>query len=178
MIINPVSNQKLHKYNTQIPKRTSFGFGSESERFVRLRNFFSSAFNTGKRDFVYGGAFIQEKEEFDFLTEEIGIRSILSFLDPELGCDRKSLTNEIKFINQHNSKHPDNKIVFDSMPCFENASEIRANSQKYKEALVEKINKLPPPIYMHCYTGDYTTYEMLKLFEEAFKEGKIVFMNE
>lgn len=178
MIINTVSNQKFQKYNHQATKKTTPSFGSESERFVRLRNFFSSAFKTGKRDYVYGGAFIQEKEEFDFLTEEIGIRSILTFLNPEREYDRKDLVNEIKFINQYNNKYPENKIVFDSLPCLSNASAIRANPQKYKEALIEKINKLPPPIYMHCYTGDFVTFEMMKLFKEAFKEGKIVFRNE
>lgn len=132
-------------------------------------------FRAVRRDMLYAGGALDEKEEFDFLINKIGIRSVLSFLDPKNKYERPDLDNEFKFINQHNNKHPKNIIIFDSLPCWISTDILIENSQKYKKALIEKLNNLTAPVYMHCLAGEDVTGEMIKLFQEAEKEGKINF---
>lgn len=132
-------------------------------------------FKIVKNDLLYAGGYMHDRKEFDYLTEKIGIKSILSFLDPKDNYEKCELANEFKFIYQYNNKHPKNIIIFDFLPCWIPIKTIRENSKKYKEALAKKIENMLTPIYMHCLAGKDVTGEMIKLFQEAEKEGKINF---
>lgn len=167
-MISALNSLNTLSYQQKSQKPVSFG----SKKLVMEP---PMRFKSVKNDLLYAGGFINSNEELDFLINKIGIRSILSFLDPKDCYQRMLLDNELKFINQHNNKHPKNIIFFDSLPCWIPIITIRENSKKYKEALAKKIENILTPIYMHCLAGEDVTGEMIKLFQEAEREGKINF---
>ena len=128
-------------------------------------------FSPVARNVLYKGGTIDKAEEFNYVIWQKGVRTILSFLDPEKDKEKEFLKKELKLIGSHNQKYPDHKITFDVLPLW--SSTLRTETSKIKKMLIERIKSLPKPVYMHCLAGEHCAKDMAELFREAAREGKI-----
>ncbi|HSA06472.1 MAG TPA: hypothetical protein P5556_04775 [Candidatus Gastranaerophilales bacterium] len=128
-------------------------------------------FKAVKEDFLYRGGTIQTQQQMDFLIHEKGIKSVLSLINPNSERNKIFLRNEIPLINNAKEK---TGLNFDYYDCFFKQSDIYKNEQKYINEYAEIINKLPKPIYVHCFMGSGTSDCMEDIFRKANKQGLII----
>jgi len=107
------------------------------------------------------------KNIFRFIVNK-GFKSVISFLHPQY--NRSYCEEEIALIKRHN-EISDKKITLKNLPCWG----LSYNYPRLSDELVNKINKLEPPIYMHCLAGQDTSKTMSDLFLRADKQGKILY---
>ncbi len=163
-------NSYNYGFNGKNTFKSSESCYNEPSIWDRRDNNTPDNFKEIKKEFLYRGGVIQNQAQLDFLIHEKGIKSVLSFINPYSQEDKKFLKTELPLINNAKEK---TGLNFDYYDCFLRRDEIYENEQKYITEYAEKINKMPKPIYAHCFHGSDTSKWMEDIFWKAHKQNLI-----